>query len=103
MPWPPLDEGQSRSRGGHGMKTVAPVCEDALVPLVRGRVADYLELTKPRISVLVLFTVAAGGYLAAGTAVDVIALIHAVIGTALPASAPPLSTQWLQPPPPTLT
>jgi len=78
------------------MKTVAPVCEESVVPLVRGRVADYLELTKPRISVLVLFTVAAGGYLAAGTALDVVALFHAVIGTALVASGASALNQWLE-------
>jgi len=78
------------------MKTVAPVCEDAVFPLVRARVADYLELTKPRISVLVLFTVAAGGYLAAGTALDVVALFHAVLGTALVASGASVLNQWLE-------
>ncbi len=78
------------------MKTVAPVCEEAVVPLVRGRAADYLDLTKPRISVLVLFTVAAGGYLAAGTALDVVALFHAVIGTALVASGASALNQWLE-------
>ena len=38
--------------------------------LVRSRAADYLELTKPRVLVLVLFTVAAGALLAAGTVPD---------------------------------
>ena len=35
------------------------------VPLSRTRFADYLELTKPRVAVLVLFTVAALGFTAA--------------------------------------
>jgi protoheme IX farnesyltransferase len=78
------------------MKTAAPICEEAVVPLVRNRVADYLELTKPRISVLVLFTVAAGGFLAAGATLDVAALFHAVIGTALVASGASALNQWME-------
>ena len=31
----------------------------AAAPVVRGRLADYLELTKPRIAVMALFTVGA--------------------------------------------
>jgi protoheme IX farnesyltransferase len=78
------------------MKTVAPVCEEVVVPLVRSRAADYLELTKPRISVLVLFTVAAGGFLAAGSNLDVVALLHAILGTALVASGASALNQWLE-------
>ena len=49
------------------MKSSVEVCRDAL-PLVRSRLADYVELTRPRIAVMVLFTVAAGFCLAsAGT------------------------------------
>lgn len=47
------------------------------------RIGDYLELTKPRIAVLVLFTVMAGGVIAKGTDVDGWILVHAVVGTAL--------------------
>jgi protoheme IX farnesyltransferase len=51
--------------------------------LTRTRLADYLELTKPRVGVLVLFTVAAGAWLAARGAPDPTALVHALIGTGL--------------------
>lgn len=47
------------------------------------RIGDYLELTKPRIALLVLFTVAAGGYIAKGAAADPWLIVHAVVGTAL--------------------
>jgi protoheme IX farnesyltransferase len=47
------------------------------------RIGDYLELTKPRIAVLVLFTVMAGGVIAEGGNAPWLLLLHAVIGTAL--------------------
>ena len=45
------------------MKTL-PTPVETTLPLARSRIADYVELTKPRIAVLVLFTVAIGGWLA---------------------------------------
>jgi protoheme IX farnesyltransferase len=69
---------------------------DAPVALTRSRAADYLALTKPRVAVLVLFTVAAGGLLAAGRAVDVLALLNTVLGTALVAAGASALNQWLE-------
>src|SRR5947209_10827023 len=64
------------------MKSALTVCPDAL-PLVRSRIADYVELTRPRIAVLVLFTEAAGFCLASAGAPDLARLLHTAIGTAL--------------------
>lgn len=47
------------------------------------RVGDFVELTKPRIAMLVLFTVLSGGVIAGGGSRDSWVLIHAVVGTAL--------------------
>src|SRR5262249_19159922 len=58
------------------------VCLDAL-PLVRIRFADYVELIRPRIALLILFTVAAGFGLASAGAPDPARLLHTVFGTAL--------------------
>lgn len=55
------------------------------VPLSR-RLADYVTLTKPRISVMVLVTVAAGAILASGPVVDLLLLAHTLFGTALVAA-----------------
>jgi heme o synthase len=77
------------------MKAAALALAEA-IPLVRGRVLDYIELTKPRISLLVLFTVAAGGFLAGGPSLDILALLHAVVGTALVASGASALNQWLE-------
>lgn len=46
----------------------------------------FLELTKPRITQLVLLTAAAGFYLGAGGGVDVLLLVHTLLGTALVAA-----------------
>ncbi len=51
--------------------------------LARSRFADYVTLTKPRIALLVLFTVAAGGLLANPSRPDLSALLHTLLGTAL--------------------
>jgi protoheme IX farnesyltransferase len=59
-------------------------------------VADYVDLTKPRIAVLVLFTVAAGVLLAAGRSLHVVVLINAVCGTAFVAAGASALNQWLE-------
>jgi protoheme IX farnesyltransferase len=66
------------------------------VPLTRSRVVDYVDLTKPRIAVLVLFTVAAGVLLAAGRELDLLLLVNAVCGTALVAAGASALNQWLE-------
>ena len=60
------------------------------------RAADYVELTKPRVAVLVLFTVAAGALLAAGLALDLRTLWHTVFGTALVAGGASALNQLLE-------
>jgi protoheme IX farnesyltransferase len=66
------------------------------LPLASSRWADYLALTKPRIAVLVLFTVGVGVLLAAGTEWRLAVLFHAVFGTALVASGASALNQWLE-------
>jgi heme o synthase len=72
--------------------TAAPVT----LPAAPGRLADYVALTKPRIAVLVLFTVGAGVLLAGGSGVAWAVLFHAVFGTALVASGASALNQWLE-------
>lgn len=64
--------------------------------LRRSRLADYLELTKPRIAVLVLFTVAAGALLASRSALDLATLAHTLLGTALVAAGASALNQLLE-------
>ena len=78
------------------MKTTT-VCPDAAVlPLTRPRILDYVELTKPRIAVLVLFTVAAGALLARPQAPDLVQLCHVLFGTALVAAGASALNQLLE-------
>jgi len=56
------------------------------VPAVRSRLADYLELTKPRIAIMALFTVGAGYLLGAGASADVRVLFHVLVGGGLVAA-----------------
>ncbi len=49
----------------------------------RGRFADYVELSKPRLNLLVILTAAAGFYLAMGRDIHWIAFWNTVLGTAM--------------------
>ncbi|HVS36271.1 MAG TPA: heme o synthase [Gemmataceae bacterium] len=64
------------------MKSTVAARSDAW-PLIRSRCAVYLELTRPRIALLVLFTAAAGFCLASAGAPDLVRMLHTLIGTAL--------------------
>jgi len=77
------------------MKTATATLETPL-PMTRSRWLDFVELTKPRIGLMVLFTVAIGGLLAKPGAVEWIELMHAVIGAALVASGASALNQWLE-------
>jgi protoheme IX farnesyltransferase len=70
----------------------------AEVPLATstGGWADYLAVTRPRIAVLVLFTVGTGGLFAALPAFPLAVLFHAVFGTALVASGASALNQWME-------
>lgn len=60
------------------------------------RLADYLELTKPRVAVLVLVTVVVGAVVASGGTPDFWRLLHAVLGTAFVAAAGSALNQYLE-------
>lgn len=60
------------------------------------RLRAYLELTKPRIGLLVLLTVVVAGMVASWGQPDPMALLHAVIGTALVAASGSAMNQWLE-------
>ncbi len=77
------------------MKAATTVCSE--VPALSWtRPADYLALTKPRVAVLVLFTVAAGNLLALGGHFDGLLLLHTVLGTALVAAGASALNQYLE-------
>ncbi len=51
----------------------------------RSRAAEYLELTKPRVTAMILVTTLAGYYLGAGRAFEAVIALNLMIGTALAA------------------
>ncbi|MCS6897803.1 MAG: heme o synthase [Nitrospira sp.] len=57
------------------------------LPLLRWRVLDFVQLTKPRIAVMVLFTVAIGALLAGRGRVDMVLILNVLAGTGLVAGA----------------
>lgn len=60
------------------------------------RLADYVELTKPKIAALVLITVAVAAFVAAWGPPDPILLLHTLIGTTLVAGSASALNQWLE-------
>lgn len=77
------------------MRAVATAPSEAL-PLAGSRAADYVELTKPRVAVLVLFTVAAGAVFASRGLPDLFLLVHTLLGTALVAGGASALNQFLE-------
>jgi heme o synthase len=68
-----------------------------LIPvLARTRGLDYLELTKPRITLLVLATTLVGFYLGTEGKLQVLPLLHALVGTGLVAAAASALNMWLE-------
>src|SRR5262249_13041519 len=84
-----------RPAGGSCMKAAATVCPEA-PPLAGTRLSDYVELTKPRIAVLVLFTVAAGAVLAGGGGGGPLLRAEQLVGTGLVAAGASALNQWLE-------
>lgn len=60
------------------------------------RAADFLEMTKPRITSLVLATTAVGFYLGAQTRISLISLGNTLLGTALVAAGASALNMWLE-------
>ncbi|WP_240928095.1 heme o synthase [Thalassoroseus pseudoceratinae] len=65
-------------------------------PISLARLADYLELTKPKIAVLALATVTFGYVLASGTTIDRAGLMHALIGITLVAVSSSVLNQLIE-------
>ena len=81
------------------MKTAAipPVsAEPAAIEIETRRRAgsDFAELVKARLTLLVLLTTAVGFYLGVAGSIDYVALLHAVLGTALAAAGAAALNQW---------
>src|SRR5215211_6478394 len=58
------------------------------------RIADYVELTKPRIVVLELVTIVVAAHLASPRGIEPWVLLHTVLGAALVAASAGAFNQW---------
>lgn len=65
-------------------------------PLLSQTISDYVELTKPGITILVLASMAIGFLLGSTGAVDYVLLINAVIGTVLIAAGTAAHNQYIE-------
>lgn len=64
--------------------------------LLRQRMSDYVTLTKPRIAVMVLITVAAGYFMAAGTDGRLSVLLNTLLGSGLVAAGASAWNMWIE-------
>lgn len=69
---------------------------EVLSPAENARSADYVELTKPRISLMVVLTTAVGFLVAAPTPMAYVVFLHTLVGTALVASGASVLNQVLE-------
>src|SRR5713226_7103789 len=76
----------------------SPLVREAALPssIVREKVSAYLELTKPRITFLIVLTSAAGFCLGSRGAVDYALLTHAMLGIALLSSGIATLNQFIE-------
>jgi heme o synthase len=77
------------------MKIASAVCADTPAA-VRLHVADFVELSKPRLNILVLFTVATGFLFAGQGTTDWLLLMHTLVGTALVAAGASALNQLIE-------
>jgi heme o synthase len=76
--------------------TREPVTAPLAPVAARVRIAAYVELTKPRITVLVMLTTAAGYFLGAGRTLNYVGLLHTLVGTGLLSSGIAALNQFME-------
>ena len=65
-------------------------------PSVRERLGDFVELTKPRVTTLVLVTTLVGFYLGSRGSLDFVLLLNTLLGTALVAAGTSAFNQYVE-------
>ena len=63
---------------------------------ILARAWDYLELTKPRIAVLIMVVIAATMFVATWGQLNPLTMLHAMLGTLLVAASASASNQWIE-------
>lgn len=75
------------------METVTHIA--ATSPTVRERLSYFIELTKPRILIMILLTVVMA-MVAAGNSITLLVALHACVGTAMVAASASVLNQWIE-------
>lgn len=75
---------------------VAKTTSDGMVAPMLSRLADYVEIAKPRISLMVLLTVSCGFALGMETSSVSVTLVHACLGIAVVAVGSSAVNQWFE-------
>jgi protoheme IX farnesyltransferase len=75
---------------------VAPASAPAAAVAAPSRLADFYELTKPRMNFLVVITTMVGFYVASRGRVDWVLLAHTLLGTAITAAAASVLNQLIE-------
>lgn len=78
------------------ISTCPPVGQITWTSLVLARLADYLEMSKPRISLMVLVTVTVGYLLGSQGVWQLAPLVHACIGITIVAAGSSALNQWFE-------
>ena len=76
--------------------SVDTVSRSAALAVDRERVADYLALTKPRLTALALFATVAGFLMGSSRPLNVLVLIHTLVGAALVGGGANALNQWAE-------
>ncbi|MDQ3908066.1 MAG: heme o synthase [Acidobacteriota bacterium] len=87
----PSASGRAVALGAQGV-----IVEGAAVAGVRGRASAYAELTKPRITTLVMLTTAAGFFLGSRGALSLLAFANTMIGVGLLCSGVSALNEWME-------
>ena len=82
----------------NAMSTAAPAAEltSLRTPAIRGRLADFVELSKPKIAAMALVTVAVGFLLGAAPELKLQLLLHTLIGAAVVAAGGSALNCWIE-------
>lgn len=78
------------------MSTTSVLIAERPANAIFAAVADYLELTKPRIVLLELIVATAAACLAAPHTLDLTTLLNALVGTGLVAASASIANQWIE-------
>jgi heme o synthase len=78
------------------MRPEAPVMTVLETPRLRERLADAVELAKPRVTSMVLLTTLVGFYMGSRGRLDLVLLLHLLVGTGLAAAGASALNQYME-------